>query len=69
MRILIRDVRFAHNITLRQLAEMSEVSKSHLDRIETGESDPTINTLVKIARALKVKPSALIDYGDPWWDE
>jgi transcriptional regulator with XRE-family HTH domain len=69
MRILIRDVRLAQNIKLRQLAETSGVSKSHLSRIETGESDPTLNTLVKIAKALKVKPSALINYGDPWWDE
>jgi transcriptional regulator with XRE-family HTH domain len=69
MRILIREVRLTHNMTLRQLSKLSGVSKSHLDRIETGESDPTLNTLVKIAKALKVKPSTLIDYGDPWWDE
>jgi transcriptional regulator with XRE-family HTH domain len=69
MKILIREKREQQGLGLRQLAQKSGVSKTHLSRIENGESDPTLGIICKIARALKEKPCNLFVCDDPWWNE
>lgn len=43
------------------LAELSELNKNSLGAIERGTSVPTINTLNRIARALKMDITELVD--------
>ena len=43
------------------LAVKAGISREYLARLELGQQDPTLGTLVKLAKALKVKVSALID--------
>lgn len=57
----LRKIRLERNLSLGQLAEMSSVSKMMLSQIEKGTSNPSINTLWKIADALKVPYTALLE--------
>ena len=43
------------------LAAKAGISREYLARLELGQQDPTLGTLVKLAKALEVKPSALIE--------
>lgn len=54
-------LRTERNFSLGQLAELSGVSKVMLSQIEKGETNPTINTIWKIANGLKVPYTKLID--------
>lgn len=57
----LKRLRQERNLSLGQLAELSEVSKVMLSQIEKGDSNPTINLIWKIANGLKVPYTALID--------
>lgn len=50
----IKELRKEKNWSLRALAEKASISKSTLSDIENGNTNPTANTLVKIAEALGV---------------
>jgi putative transcriptional regulator len=58
----IRKIRMRKKITQTELANLCEFEKSNLARIEAGGTNPTIKTLKKIADALGVKVSKLIDF-------
>ena len=53
------------SLSLDKLAELSGVSKAMIGQIERGESNPTVNTLWKIAAGLRVPFGKLIDTGKP----
>jgi ribosome-binding protein aMBF1 (putative translation factor) len=53
-RKIIRD-RVAAGLSQRELAKLAGVSVEHLCRIETGKHTPTVPTIDKIDRALKLK--------------
>ncbi len=57
----LKRLRQERNLSLGQLAELSGVSKVMLAQIEKGETNPTINTIWKIANGLKVPYTVLID--------
>ena len=57
--ILIRQKRQKKGYTIDKLAELANMSKGHLSRIERGETEPTISTLARVAMALKVKVNEL----------
>ena len=52
--ILVKKLRTEKGITLETLAKLSGISKGHLSKIERGEREPKISTLIQIALALKV---------------
>ena len=52
--ILVKKLRTEKGITLESLAKLSGISKGHLSKIERGEREPKISTLIQIALALKV---------------
>lgn len=54
-------LRRERGLSLGQLAELSGISKMMLSQIERGKTNPTINTIWKIANGLKVPYTALID--------
>ena len=53
MRYLVGEVRYKKGLSLRCLAERSGVTKSYLQRIEAGEAKPSLEIMVRIARALE----------------
>lgn len=55
MKILLYQIRTQHNLTLRQLSEMSGVSKTEINLIENGKVMPKIDIICKLAKALDVK--------------
>ncbi len=61
----LKKLRTDRNLSLGQLAELSGVSKVMLSQIEKGDTNPTINTLWKIANGLKVSYTALMERQQP----
>ena len=59
MKILVDVVREKKGVSQKGLAEKSGIARSHLQKIESGISMPTIRTICKIARALGVSPEEL----------
>ena len=50
----LRDLREAHNISMRALATRSGLSANALSMIERGKASPSVSTLYKLAEALGV---------------
>lgn len=61
MRVLINKIRKEKGITLRQLEQMTGISKSTLNLIENEKFSPKISQLEKIAIALDVKITDLFE--------
>lgn len=57
----LKRLRNEKKLSLSKLSELSGVSKVMLGQIERGESNPTINTVWKIATGLKVPYTYIID--------
>jgi transcriptional regulator with XRE-family HTH domain len=49
----IKEKRKEKGVTLDQLAEKTGINKGRLSRIEHEKANPTVDTLKKIAKALK----------------
>lgn len=58
----IRLIREEKGLSQQELASLCDFEKSNMSRIEAGNTNPTIFTLYKISRALKVKLSELVDF-------
>lgn len=59
--INLNDLRTERNLTLGQLSKQSGISKAMLSDIEKGNSNPTINTIWKIANGLNVPYTRLLE--------
>lgn len=58
---IIRLLRTGQRMSQDQLAKKAGYkTRSSIAKIETGNSDPTQKALVKLAKALNVKPAALV---------
>jgi transcriptional regulator with XRE-family HTH domain len=56
----LRTLRLAAGMSQEQLGLESGVQRNFISLIETGQNQPTISTIFKLAEALKVKPSELV---------
>lgn len=61
---LIRNIRRQQGRTQDDIAKNGGFTKSLLSRIETGDVNPPVGTLVKIAGALNVNLAALLETGN-----
>lgn len=61
MESLMRTARKALGLSLEDVAHDVGISTSQLSRYETGEKDPHLRELIRIARRLGVNPARLID--------
>lgn len=59
--INLKALRTERNLTLGQLSKISGISKAMLSDIEKGGSNPTINTIWKIANGLNVPYTKLME--------
>jgi len=57
----LKHIRSERNLSLDEVAKLTDVSKAMLGQIERGQSNPTVSTLWKIATGLKVSFSLFID--------
>jgi transcriptional regulator with XRE-family HTH domain len=58
----LKKVRKKMNFTQEDLAYQSGISLSQIARIETGKINPTLCSIVVIAKTLKVSPRELMDF-------
>ena len=58
----VKELRKRKGLSQEELTENSGLSLRTIQRIENGETDPTGETLRRIASALKVNPDELIDW-------
>ena len=58
----VREIRQEHELTIRQLADLSGVSKSNISALEKGDIMPTVHTMCCLAVALGVELADLISY-------
>lgn len=56
----VRKIREEKNMTQEELALSAGLNRAYIGYIERGERNPSTETLVKIAKALKVSPKDLI---------
>lgn len=58
----LKSMREAKGISQRSLATSCNVDHSHISKIERGEKNITILTVLELANALEVKPRRLLDF-------
>ncbi|MDD5149856.1 MAG: helix-turn-helix transcriptional regulator [Flavobacterium sp.] len=58
----IRQIRERKNLSQQNLADICDLPKTTIGRIERAEMNTTIKTLVKIANALEIEPKTLLDF-------
>lgn len=58
----IRRLRLERGLTLKQIEASVGISATHVSEVERGKTSPTIGALARIAEALDVRPSHLIDF-------
>jgi transcriptional regulator with XRE-family HTH domain len=57
----VRKFRIKRFMSQAELSKVAGISPAHLGRIERNEHDPHLSTIKKIAEALGVDPSELVD--------
>jgi len=60
--IHIRQLREEKKISQQVLADICDMPKTSIGRIERGEVSVTIKTLIKIANALEIEPKNILDF-------
>jgi transcriptional regulator with XRE-family HTH domain len=65
MRYRIEEVRKDQVMSQMELAEKSGVARTTISAIEKGLVDPRPATIKRLAKALGVEPSALVDRSTP----
>lgn len=60
----IRRVRQSKNISQEKLALMAEVDRSYVGRVERGDNNVAVLTLHKLALALGISMTTLLDEAD-----
>ena len=56
----LRKRRLAKLLSQEALALESDLSRAYISDLETGKKDPSLFTVFKLSRGLKIKPSAFI---------
>jgi transcriptional regulator with XRE-family HTH domain len=56
----LKQLREKRGMSQEALAKEAGISRSYLARLETARQDPTLTTLEKLAKALRVKIGALV---------
>ena len=57
----IKELRAERELSQEELADRAGISRQYLSRLEIGRHDPSLSTLVKLAKALGVKPGELLE--------
>jgi predicted transcriptional regulator len=56
----LKRLREAKGLTTRQLADNADIAYSQIWTLESGQGDPTLTTLLALARALEVSLDGLV---------
>lgn len=61
MKILLGEIRYGKNLTLKQLEALTGISKSTLNNIENEKVSPSLKQLETIAKALGMRITDLFE--------
>ena len=64
MRIRLKELRESKFLTQRELAAKAGVGEATVVRIERGQQTPTFRTIKRLAAALDLDPSELVQHGE-----
>lgn len=62
LKLYVDKVRIEKGVSIRELAARAGISKSHVQRIEAGESVPSLEVICRIAKALNVPVTDLFSF-------
>ena len=57
----VREKRFELGLSQEELANAAQIERSHMGKIERGEHLPNLILILRLAKALSVKPGLLVD--------
>jgi transcriptional regulator with XRE-family HTH domain len=57
----VRERRLISGISQEELANLAQVERSHMGKIERGEHMPNFVLILRLANALQISPGALVD--------
>ena len=58
--VWVRELRDRRGLTQATVAQQAAISVTYLSEMESGHHNPTLAVIVRLARALDVKPSQLV---------
>jgi transcriptional regulator with XRE-family HTH domain len=57
----MREIRLKRKLSQEKLAELADLHRNYVGVLERGRQNPSLMIIIKLARALDVPPSKLID--------
>jgi putative transcriptional regulator len=57
----IRTLREARGMSQGELAKQSKITREYVNKLEAGRYDPTVGVLQRLAKALRVKVTELLE--------
>ena len=57
----VREMRLELGLSQEELANSAQVERSHMGKIERGEHLPNLVLILRLAKALSVRPGLLVD--------
>ena len=57
----IRTLREARSMSQNELAKRARITREYVNKLEAGRYDPTVGVLQRLAKALKVKVTELLE--------
>jgi len=57
---ILKEIRIENKISQEKLAEYCDLDRTYISMLERGLRQPTLTTIFKISKALKILPSELI---------
>ena len=58
---VLRELREDNKVSQEKLAEYCDLDRTYISLLERGLRQPTITTIFKLAKALKISPSKMIE--------
>jgi transcriptional regulator with XRE-family HTH domain len=58
---VLRKKRLGRKMTQELLSNESGLSRAYISELEMGHKDPSLYTIFRLATALKIKPSTIVD--------
>ena len=59
--VLLREMREKAGLTQAALAKDAKITRIHVGFLERGERQPSLDVFVRLCRALRVKPSRVME--------
>ncbi len=57
----LHELRVGKGVSQEKLAEMANVHRNYVGRLERAEQSPSLDLICRLARALKVRPAELLE--------